>query len=122
MKSLSDIIQEKLNRTKSSLMLEKLKVNSNTKIHKDISDWCIAMPYNDLSDIFDKEFSDYKFELPNYEDVYIVQSSKIEKYIDNPKLFLFKIPDRFKDMDEFISALRRKNIKIAELEDWAPEK
>ena len=45
MKSLSDIIQEKL------------KVNSKTQVYKDISDWCIAVPYNDLFDIFNKESS-----------------------------------------------------------------
>ena len=33
MKNLKEIIQEKLNRTKSSLMLEKLKVNSKSKVN-----------------------------------------------------------------------------------------
>ena len=116
MKSLSNIIQEKL------------KVNSKTQVYKDISDWCIAAPYNDLFDIFNKEFKDYKFEfrLPispftnNY--IFVMQPKQLEKYIDNPKLFLFKIPDKFKNMDEFIDALRRKEIKVDELEDWVPEK
>ena len=122
MKSLSDIIQEKLNRTKSSLMLEKLKINSNTKIHKDISDWCIAVPYDDLFDIFNKEFGDYKFEFRPNDYIFVMQPKQLEKYIDNPKLFLFKIPDKFKNMDEFINALRRKEIKVDELEDWTLEK
>jgi len=51
-----------------------------------------------------------------------MQPKQLEKYIDNPKLFLFKIPDKFKNMDEFIDALRRKEIKVDELEDWTPEK
>jgi len=34
MKELKEIIQEKLNRTKSSLMLEKLKINSKSKINQ----------------------------------------------------------------------------------------
>ena len=110
MKSLSDIIQEKL------------KINSKSKIHNDLSDWCIATPYNDLFDIFDKEFSDYKFEFRQNDYIFVMQPKQLEKYIDNPKLFLFKIPDRFKSMDEFISALRRKDIKVSELEDWVPEK
>ena len=110
MKHLIDIIQEKLN------------VNSKTQVHKDISDWCIAVPYDDLFKIFDKEFKDYKFELSINEYIYIVQPKQLDKYIDNPKLFLFKIPNRFKDMDELISALRRKDLRVAELEDWTPEK
>jgi len=128
MKSLSDIIQEKLNRTKSSLMLEKLKVNSKTRVYKDTSDWCIAAPYDDLFDIFNKEFKDYKFEFrlsisPFTNDyIFVMQPKQLEKYIDNPKLFLFKIPDKFKNMGEFIDALRRKEIKVDDLEDWTPEK
>ena len=122
MKSLINIIQEKLNRTKSSLMLEKLKVNSKTQVYKDISDWCIAVPYNDLFDIFNKEFGDYKFEFRSDDYIFVMQPKQLEKYIDNPKLFLFKIPDKFKNMDEFIDALRRKEIKVDELKDWTPEK
>lgn len=117
MKSLSDIIQEKL------------KVNSKTQVYKDISDWCIAAPYNDLFDIFNKEFKDYKFEFrlsmisPFTNDyIFVMQPKQLEKYIDNPELFLFKIPDKFKNMDEFIDALRRKEIKVDELKDWTPEK
>ena len=34
MKNLKEIIQEKLNRTKSSLMIEKLKINSKSKINQ----------------------------------------------------------------------------------------
>ena len=109
MKTLVDLIQEKL------------KINSKSKITNDISDWCIAVPYDDLIKEFDKEFKDYKFELTINEYIYIVQPKQLDKYIDNPKLFLFKIPDRFKDMDELISALKRKDIKVSELEDWAPE-
>lgn len=110
MKSLSDIIQEKL------------RVNSKTQVYKDISDWCIAVPYNDLFDIFNKEFSDYKFEFRPNDYIFVMQPKQLEKYIDNPKLFLFKIPDKFKNMDEFIDALRRKEIKVNELKDWVPEK
>ena len=110
MKSLSDIIQEKL------------RVNSKTQVYKDISDWCIAVPYNDLFDIFNKEFSDYKFEFRPNDYIFVMQPKQLEKYIDNPELFLFKIPDKFKNMDEFIDALRRKEIKVDELEDWTPEK
>jgi len=110
MKSLTDIIQEKL------------KVNSKTQVYKDISDWCIAAPYNDLFDIFDKEFGDYKFEFRPNDYIFVMQPKQLEKYIDNPKLFLFKIPNRFKSMDEFIDALRRKEIKVDELKDWTPEK
>lgn len=110
MKSLSDIIQEKL------------RVNSKTQVYKDISDWCIAVPYNDLFDIFNKEFSDYKFEFRPNDYIFVMQPKQLEKYIDNPKLFLFKIPDKFKNMDEFIDALRRKEIKVDELKDWVPEK
>ena len=36
MKNLKDIIYEKLNRTKSSLMLEKLKIDSNSKVYKEL--------------------------------------------------------------------------------------
>ena len=36
MKNLKDIIEEKLNRTKSSLMLEKLKIDSNSKVYKEL--------------------------------------------------------------------------------------
>jgi len=36
MKILKDIIEEKLNRTKSSLMLEKLKIDSNSKVYKEL--------------------------------------------------------------------------------------
>jgi len=114
MKSLINIIQEKL------------KINSKSKVTDDISDWCIAMPKGKLMKIFSEEFRDYKFEM-HIENgiftVYIMQSKELEKYIDDPNLFIFKIPDNFDNIDDFeMSLIRREKTKFDwdELEDWQP--
>lgn len=114
MKSLINIIQEKL------------KIDSKSKITDDISDWCIAMPKGDLFKFFSKEFGDYKFEMI-IEDgiftVYVMQSKDLEKYIDDPNLFIYKIPDNFDNIDDFkMSLMRREKTKFDwdELEDWQP--
>ena len=114
MKSLINIIQEKL------------KINSKSKVTNDISDWCIAMPKGKLMKIFSEEFKDCKFEMlieGGILTVYIMQSKELEKYIDDPNLFIYKIPDNFDNIDDFeMSLIRREKTKFDwdELEDWQP--
>ena len=54
MKNLKDIIEEKLNRTKSSLMLEKLKIDSNSKVYLELD------TFKNFVKKFDGEFSEGK--------------------------------------------------------------
>ena len=110
----------------SILLQEKLKINSKSKITDDISDWCIAMPKGDLFKVFSKEFEDYKYEMiieGGILTVYIIQSKELEKYIDNPDLFLYKIPDNFDNIDDFKMALTKREspeFDWDELKDWQP--
>lgn len=114
MKSLINIIQEKL------------KINSKSKVTDDISDWCIAMPTGNLFKIFLKEFGDYKFEMiieGEILTVYVMQIKELKKYINDPNLFIYKIPDNFDNIDDFeMSLIRREKTKFDwdELEDWQP--
>lgn len=117
MKSLINIIQEKL------------KINSKSKVTDDISDWCIAIPKGKLLKIFSEEFRNCKFEML-FEggiilNVYVIQSKELKKYINDPNLFIYKIPNNFDNIDDFeMSLIRREKTKFDwdELEDWVPEK
>ena len=118
MKSLIDVIQEKL------------KINSKSKVTDDISDWCIIVPMSKLSLLkeFEKEFEDYRFNMSIngvIHKVYVIQSNQLEKrYIDDPDLFIYKIPKNFESIDDFEMTLMRRespDFDWNELEDWAPE-
>lgn len=114
MKSLINIIQEKL------------KVNSKLKVTDDISDWCIAIPKGKLLKIFSEEFRDCKFEMiigGVILIVYVIQIKELKKYINDPNLFIYKIPDNFDNIDDFeMSLIRREKTKFDwdDLKDWQP--
>lgn len=109
-----------------NIIQEKLKINSKSNISDDISDWCIAMPKGDLFKVFSKEFKDYKYEMiieGGILTVYVIQSKELEKYIDDPNLFLYKIPDNFDNIDDFKMALIKREspeFDWDELKDWEP--
>lgn len=110
----------------SILLQEKLKIDSKSKITDDISDWCIAMPKGDLFKFFSKEFKDYKFEMiieGGIFTVYVMQLNELEKYIDDPNLYIYKIPDNFDDIEDFkMTLIGRESPEFDwdELKDWEP--
>ena len=63
MKTLNNFIQEKLNRTKSSLMLEKLKINSKTNVKSNVFEeileyWGLDDENKEINDAINKWIKD----------------------------------------------------------------
>ena len=121
MKSLINIIQEKL------------KINSNSKITDDISDWFIAIIRGNISKERElkKKFKDLEYSPFNMSinggiyEVFIIQPNQLGKLIDDPNLLLYKIPKNFEDIDDFEMTLIKKespDFDWDELKDWTPEK
>ena len=99
-----------------NIIIEKLKINSNSKVTDDISDWCIAIIRGNISKerelkkkIKDLDYSPYNMSINGsiYE-VFIIQPNKLGKLIDDPNLLLYKIPNNFEDIDDFEMTLIKK--------------
>lgn len=105
----------------SILLQEKLKINSKSKITNEMDEWYITEPYGNLFNTFINKFNKYHFEMGIHE-IFIVQLESIKKYIYNDDLDIFEIPDKFKDVDDLISRLRKgERIVINDLKHWYPE-
>ena len=120
MKQLNNFINEKLKISETSFILEKLKISSKSKINNNsIQDlYCLVHP-KEVSDTFNKFMDDYE-DAFIYNDeggyFFIILKDEIKKYKNNEYIKIYKIPDKYNNLDDLEDDFKTYKITLKDME------
>ena len=100
---------------------ERLKLNKDTKITNKIDnkEWCIVQACEELADKIDKEFKDNKIWVPKKNSpIYVIKFDELKEFVDDPRLFLYNIPDNLKTFEDIKNAYLNDELNILNLDDF----